>query len=281
MYERFTDRARKVMKLANEEAQRLRHEYIGTEHILLGLIKEGNGVGTNVLRNLDVDLHKVRLAVEELVGSGPNMVADEALPLTPRTKKALEYAMREACDLDHNYVGTEHILLGLLREDESVAAQILMNLGLRLKEVREEVLALLSHGTSAPAGGSNVSVRITDWPEKSSPEPPAACPKCGQPVVRVLWNWVYLWGQKDEAVRSGKAILGFRHGKGVPPWVCLHCQTGWSEVHKLAMQEWQWQLAKEEAVATGTFEKAAWYRDLQNELNQRLSAVLRELLKAQ
>ena len=147
MYERFTDRARKVMQLANQEAQRFNHEYIGTEHILLGLVKEGSGVAANVLKNLDVDLRKIRLEVEKIVQSGPDMVTMGKLPQTPRAKKVIEYAMEEARNLNHNYVGTEHLLLGLLREQEGVAAQVLMNLGLKLEDVREEVLNLLGHGT--------------------------------------------------------------------------------------------------------------------------------------
>jgi ATP-dependent Clp protease ATP-binding subunit ClpC len=152
MYERFTDRARKVMQLANQEAQRFNHEYIGTEHILLGLVKEGSGVAANVLKNLDVDLRKIRLEVEKIVQSGPDMVTMGKLPQTPRAKKVIEYAIEEARQLNHNYVGTEHLLLGLLREQEGVAAQVLMNLGLKLDEVREEVLNLLGHG-AAESGG--------------------------------------------------------------------------------------------------------------------------------
>src|SRR2546428_81072 len=108
MFERFTDRARKVMALANQEAQRFNHEYIGTEHILLGLVKEGSGVGANVLKNLDVDLRKVRLEVEKLVKAGPDMVTMGKLPQTPRAKKVIEYAIEEARNLNHNYVGTAH-----------------------------------------------------------------------------------------------------------------------------------------------------------------------------
>src|SRR5437867_3128346 len=152
MFERFTDRARKVMALANQEAQRFNHEYIGTEHILLGLVKEGSGVGANVLKNLDVDLRKVRLEVEKLVKSGPDMVTMGKLPQTPRAKKVIEYAIEEARSLNHNYVGTEHLLLGLLREHDGVAAQVLMNLGLKLEEVREEVLNLLGAGVESEEG---------------------------------------------------------------------------------------------------------------------------------
>jgi ATP-dependent Clp protease ATP-binding subunit ClpC len=163
MFERFTDRARKVMALANQEAQRFNHEYIGTEHILLGLVKEGSGVGANVLKNLDVDLRKVRLEVEKLVKPGPEMVTMGRLPQTPRAKKVLEYAIEEARNLNHNYVGTEHLLLGLLREHDGVAAQVLMNLALKLEQVREEVLNLLGAGpqaeedTSSSSGGSGAS----------------------------------------------------------------------------------------------------------------------------
>src|SRR6201987_4237349 len=146
MYERFTDRARKVMQLANQEAERFTHEYIGTEHILLGLVKEGSGVAANVLKNLDIDLRKIRLEIEKIVQSGPAMVTMGKLPQTPRAKKVIEYPIEEAPNLNHNYVGTEHLLLGLLREQEGVAAQVLMNLGLKLEDVREEVLSLLGHG---------------------------------------------------------------------------------------------------------------------------------------
>ena len=137
------------MALANQEAQRFNHEYIGTEHILLGLVKEGSGVGANVLKNLGVDLHKVRVEVEKLVKAGPDMVTMGKLPTTPRAKKVTEYAIEEARNLNHNYIGTEHLLLGLLREHDGVAAQVLMNLGLKLEEVREEVLTLLGAGAEA------------------------------------------------------------------------------------------------------------------------------------
>jgi len=143
MFERFTDRARKAMALANQEAQRFNHEYIGTEHILLGLVKEGSGVGANVLKNLGVDLNKVRQEVSKLVKSGPDMVATGKLPQTPRAKKVIEYSIEEARSLNHTYIGTEHLLLGILREQDGVAAQVLMNLGLNIDDVREEVLNLL------------------------------------------------------------------------------------------------------------------------------------------
>ncbi len=148
------------MQLANQEAQRFNHEYIGTEHILLGLVKEGTGVAANVLKNLDIDLRKIRLEVEKIVQAGPDMVTMGKLPQTPRAKKVIEYSIEEARNLNHNYVGTEHLLLGLLREQEGVAAQVLMNLGLKLEDVREEVLNLLGHNmesseTSGGGGGGS------------------------------------------------------------------------------------------------------------------------------
>src|SRR6187401_268981 len=161
MFERFTDRARKVMALANQEAQRFNHEYIGTEHMLLGLVREGTGVGATVLKNLGIDLRQVGLEVEKLVKSGPDMVTMGKLPQTPRAKKVIEYAIEEARNLGHNYVGTEHLLLGLLREQEGVAAQVLMNLGLKLEDVREEVLNLLGHNmpNESEGGGGGGSER--------------------------------------------------------------------------------------------------------------------------
>ncbi|HBG25908.1 MAG: NDP-hexose 4-ketoreductase [Planctomycetes bacterium GWF2_41_51] len=175
MFERFTDRARKVMALANQEAQRFNHEYIGTEHILLGLVKEGSGVGANVLKNLDVDIKKLRLEVEKLVKSGPDMVTMGKLPHTPRAKKVIEFAIEEARSLNHNYIGTEHLLLGLLRETEGVAAQVLMNLGLKLEDVRQEVLNLLGAGVenSMPSLDMKMDPTMTGKPGAQKSRTPA------------------------------------------------------------------------------------------------------------
>ena len=143
MFDRFTDRARKVMGLARQEAQRFNHDYIGTEHILLGLIQEGNGVAADVLKSLDVDLKKIRQDVEKLVSHGTMMVTLGQLPFTPRGKKVLELALEEARSLGHNYIGTEHLLLGLIREQAGIAAKVLKNLNVSLGDVREEVVELL------------------------------------------------------------------------------------------------------------------------------------------
>jgi len=171
MFERFTDRARKVMALANQEAQRFNHEYIGTEHILLGLVKEGSGVGAAVLKNLDVDIKKLRLEIEKLVKSGPDMVTMGKLPQTPRAKKVIEFAIEEARSLNHNYVGTEHLLLGLLRETEGIAAQVLMNLGLKLEDVRQEVLNLLGAGVEGEPTGLDMKMGPGAAPKPKSKTP--------------------------------------------------------------------------------------------------------------
>jgi ATP-dependent Clp protease ATP-binding subunit ClpA len=151
MYERFTDRARKVMQLASQEAQRFNYEYIGTEHILLGLVREGYGVAANILTNLNIDLRTVRLEVERIVQPGPDTVFVGRMPQTPRAKRVIEHAIEEARSVFHDYVGTEHLLLGLLREEEGVAAQILIHLGLKLEDVREEIVDVLGWGPAARA----------------------------------------------------------------------------------------------------------------------------------
>jgi ATP-dependent Clp protease ATP-binding subunit ClpC len=142
MYERFTDRSRKVMQLANNAALKLNHEYVGTEHMLLGLIEEGAGVACCVLRNLDLDPAKIQKKIESIVCAGPEPVVGK-LPHTPRVKKAIEYAIEEARNLVHNYVGTEHLLLGLLRVEEGVASQVMAELGIKIAEVRQEIMYLL------------------------------------------------------------------------------------------------------------------------------------------
>ncbi|MSX08767.1 MAG: AAA family ATPase, partial [Actinobacteria bacterium] len=143
MFERFTDRARRVVVLAQEEARMLNHNYIGTEHILLGLIHEGEGVAAKSLESLGISLEGVRSQVEEIIGQGQQAPSGH-IPFTPRAKKVLELSLREALQLGHNYIGTEHILLGLIREGEGVAAQVLVKLGADLNRVRQQVIQLLS-----------------------------------------------------------------------------------------------------------------------------------------
>jgi ATP-dependent Clp protease ATP-binding subunit ClpC len=162
MFERFTDRARRVVVLAQDEARRLDHNYIGTEHILLGLVQEGEGVAAKALEALGIGLAAVRQQVEEIVGRGKEAPGGH-IPFTPRAKKVLELSLREALQLGHDYIGTEHILLGLIREGEGVAARVLANLGADLNLVRQQVVQLLhSHqmegqerlSSARPAGSS-------------------------------------------------------------------------------------------------------------------------------
>src|SRR3982751_5088685 len=155
MFERFTDRARRVVVLAQEEARMLNHNYIGTEHILLGLIHEGEGVAAKALESLGISLEGVRQQVEEIIGQGQQAPSGH-IPFTPRAKKVLELSLREALQLGHNYIGTEHILLGLIREGEGVAAQVLQKLGADLNRVRQQVIQLLSgyQGKEAQAAGT-------------------------------------------------------------------------------------------------------------------------------
>ncbi|MEV4352086.1 ATP-dependent Clp protease ATP-binding subunit, partial [Actinoplanes sp. NPDC049596] len=155
MFERFTDRARRVVVLAQEEARMLNHNYIGTEHILLGLIHEGEGVAAKALESLGISLEGVRQQVEEIIGQGQQAPSGH-IPFTPRAKKVLELSLREALQLGHNYIGTEHILLGLIREGEGVAAQVLVKLGADLNRVRQQVIQLLSgyQGKEPAAAGA-------------------------------------------------------------------------------------------------------------------------------
>ena len=159
-FDKFTERARRVLTLAQEEAQRFNHNYIGTEHLLLGLVREGDGVAAQVLANLDVELSKVRSAVEFIIGRGDRAVLGE-IGLTPRAKKVIELAVDEARRLNHHYIGTEHLLLGLVREGEGIAAGVLESLGVNLERVRGETTRVLSQGTpqTSAAGGARRSTR--------------------------------------------------------------------------------------------------------------------------
>src|SRR5919202_105704 len=157
-FDKFTERARKVLQLAQEEAQRFNHNYIGTEHLLLGLVREGEGVAAKVLGNLGVELNKVRSAVEFIIGRGDRTVAGD-IGLTPRAKKVIELSVDEARRLNHHYIGTEHLLLGLVREGEGIAAGVLESLGVSLEKVRAQVIEVLksSSGYSSSQGGKSTS----------------------------------------------------------------------------------------------------------------------------
>ncbi|MFL5974129.1 MAG: Clp protease N-terminal domain-containing protein, partial [Solirubrobacterales bacterium] len=175
MFERFTERARQVVVLAQEEARTLKHNYIGTEHILLGLLREEEGLAARVLESLDITVERVRAQVVRIVGSGEEVTSGQ-IPFTPRAKKVLELALREALSLGHNYIGTEHILLGLVRENEGVAARILLDFDADSEKIRNEVIRMLSGpggrrqgsgqaagtGAGAPQGEGKKSSKLLD-----------------------------------------------------------------------------------------------------------------------
>ncbi len=188
VFERFTDRARRVVVLAQEEARMLNHNYIGTEHILLGLVRERDGVAAKALDSLNIRLDAVRREVEEIIGQGQAAITGH-IPFTPRAKKVLELSLREALQLGHNYIGTEHILLGLIREGEGVAAQVLQKLGADLNRVRQTVIQLLSGYTAGAEvrrveGGAEMAEMEEELATEISPTAvPAAedapmCPNC-------------------------------------------------------------------------------------------------------
>src|SRR3990172_592572 len=165
MFEKFTERARKVMSLARQEAQRLNSEFIGTEHILLGIIQEGGGVAAKVLKNLNVDLKRIRQEIEKLItpSTSPTVTLGQ-LPFSPRAKRVIELAGDAASQLGHDVIGTEHLLLGLLKENEGIAAQVLTNLGLKLDEVRDTVLDCLGvepHALKEEESKGEYTLRIT------------------------------------------------------------------------------------------------------------------------
>src|SRR5690242_19860556 len=156
-FDKFTERARKVLSLAQEEAQRFQHNYIGTEHLLLGLVREGEGVAAKVLANLGVELNKVRSAVEFIIGRGDRIVLGE-IGLTPRAKKVIELAVDEARRLNHHYIGTEHLLLGLVHEGEGIAAGVLGSFGIHLEQVRKSTLSMLAQLGQAASGGTGADI---------------------------------------------------------------------------------------------------------------------------
>jgi ATP-dependent Clp protease ATP-binding subunit ClpC len=167
MFERFTDRARNVVVLAQQEARLLKHNYIGTEHILLGLARESEGLAAQALEELGIGLDAVREQVEEIIGQGKKSPSGH-IPFTPRAKKVLELSLREALQLGHNYIGTEHILLGLIREGEGVAAQVLVNLAGDLKTVRQQVIQLLKENPTTDEMPQAAQARVASLAESAA-----------------------------------------------------------------------------------------------------------------
>jgi ATP-dependent Clp protease ATP-binding subunit ClpA len=183
LFERFTDPAKRAIALAQEEARMLNHNYIGTEHILLGLVHEGDGAAAKVLESLNISLEAVRRQVEEIIGQG-QAAPTGALPFTPRAKKVLELSFREALQLGHNYIGTEHILLGLIREGEGVGAQVLQKLGADLDRVRNRVVRIIVHRVLEP--GREVPTEARMPTERWMPPSGPSCPWCSLPLESAL-----------------------------------------------------------------------------------------------
>src|SRR5215204_733586 len=189
VFERFTERARQVVVLAQSEARALKHNYIGTEHLLLGLLREEEGVAARVLRSFDITVEEVRAQVARIVGQGDEVVGGQ-VPFTPRSKKILELSLREALDLGHNYIGTEHILLGLMREGEGVAVRILLDFGASPAAVRDEVLRLLTSSRGETGGPPPLNweytVRTLEGPTETWPEQLTAWRREGWEVLTVV-----------------------------------------------------------------------------------------------
>jgi ATP-dependent Clp protease ATP-binding subunit ClpC len=195
MFERFTDRARRVVVLAQEEARMLNHDYIGTEHLLLGLIREGDGYAARALESLGISLDAVRQQVEEIIGPG-QQARSGPVPFTPRAKKVLELSLRESVQLGHNSIGPEHILLGMLREGDGVAAQVLVALGADLNRVRQQVIQLLHgyQGQDVPIAGSQLGER----PPAVLPEDALAWVKALDRRLTALERWVGMQPDLDD-----------------------------------------------------------------------------------
>jgi hypothetical protein len=288
MYERFNDCARKVMQLAEQEAERLKHEYVGTEHILLALAREDTGVAVNVFRTLGLDPVTIRTEVERTARVGAAMGRVGRMPQTPGAKKAIECAIEEARNLKQLHVGTEHLLLGLLREQKGVAAHVLMNLGMKFEDMRREVLNLLGHGMSQ-------TPKPEDRPATEREEPPAACPNCGgNPVLRILWGWKSLNDRDKQDAEAGRVILGSPYRYGVPnertfpsrflespppAWACVGCEPRWTEVHRWGLEIERVQEGKWEAVNSGEYEAAAVLHSKLTDVCERMTGLVLEILK--
>ena len=207
MFERFTERARQVVVLAQDEARTLKHNYIGTEHILLGLLREQEGLAARVLDSLDITVEEVRAQVARIVGQGDE-VATGQIPFTPRAKKVLELALREGLSLGQTYIGTEHILLGLVRENEGVAARILLDFDADAEKIRNEIISAL--------GSPRRALSERPAPHQSTNNPRIVilcCPSCGSSIVETMGTH-----EPPDAV----------HAVGEGDLECPHCSTQWT-----------------------------------------------------
>jgi ATP-dependent Clp protease ATP-binding subunit ClpC len=216
MFERFTERARQVVVLAQDEARALRHNYIGTEHLLLGLLREQEGMAARALDSLGITIDEVRLQVRRFIGEGDEATAAQ-IPFTPRAKKVLELALREAQSLGHHYIGTEHLLLGLVRENEGVAVRILLELGADAEKVRGEIIGMLSGGgrarspggetAVAMSGGSGGRVERVSMSRRTPSDAPTSA-RSLPPLALLVSGWLLFAGALGVGVLVGWAIWG-------------------------------------------------------------------------
>ena len=208
MFERFTERARQVVVLAQDEARTLKHNYIGTEHILLGLLREEEGLAARVLDSLDITVEEVRAQVARIIGQGNEDVTAGQIPFTPRAKKVLELALREALSLGHNHIGTEHILLGLVRENEGVAARILLDFDADAEKIRNEIIPMLS------GPGRTARESPAYRPRANKPRIVIlCCPSCGSSIVETMGAH-----EPPDSV----------HAEGRGELECPNCATPWT-----------------------------------------------------
>ena len=212
MFERFTDKARRVVVHAQEEARRVNHNYIGTEHLLLGLLREKEGVAAKALASMDISLEDVRGQVEEIIGRGETMPAGN-IPFTPRAKKVLELSLRESIQLGHNYIGSEHLLLGLVREGEGVAAQVLVKQGAGLDAVRGAVLKLLESMREIPPEVRAAAERVIEAQEQAEVESGRwpVCPRCRKPLEETAGYRVLDIPAADEGESRAVTFAYCRH----------------------------------------------------------------------
>ena len=287
MFERFTERARQVVVLAQEEARTLAHNYIGTEHILLGLLREEEGMAARVLESLNITLEQTRQQVMRIIGRGEEVSAGQ-IPFTPRAKKVLELALREALSLGHNYIGTEHILLGLARENEGVAARILLEFDADSEKIHNEVIRMLS-GPESPAHGS-VSAVVGGAAVSGAAGSGAAGREGWLEGVRPLLGQLALELRRElgRAPDPGDLLLVLACAKHTLAGraldrMGLDVDTLWGTVQKLrkddegALQELTLAIdeaaeAKERAIEEQNFPSAAEHRDHERELRQRARA---------
>ena len=255
MFERFTDRARRVVVLAQEEARMLNHNYIGTEHILLGLIHEGEGVAAKALESLGISLEAVRQQVEEIIGQGQQAPSGH-IPFTPRAKKVLELSLREALQLGHNYIGTEHILLGLIREGGGVAAKALELLGISLEAVRQHVGEIIGQGQQAPSGHIPFTPRAKKVLELSLRE-----------ALQLGHNYI----------GTEHILLGLiREGEGVAAQVLVKLGADLNRVRQQVIQLLHGDQGKEPAAAGASPETAPSASLILDQFGRNLTAAARE-----